>query len=256
MALHGARKHVLGHRISSKGIKVDKAKIETTEKLPPPTNDFSKLSKPLYKLLEKDVPFKFDDDCLSAFDELKQSLISTPIIISPNQTLPFELICDASDYVVGVVLGQRKDKIFHLIYYASKTLNEAQKNYTIVEKKLLAIVFTFKIFHFYLVGTKVIVYTDHSTIKYLIVKNDAKPRLIRWILLQQKFNLKIRDRKGIENQLADHLSRLENEKKKFLHDVKYYVWDELSCLSNAKTKFLKGMYQRKKSKANFIIAIL
>ncbi|XP_021299374.1 uncharacterized protein LOC110428032 [Herrania umbratica] len=118
-------------------------------------------------------------------------------------------MCDASDYEVGAVLRQRKDKIFHSIYYASKTLNEPQKNYTTTKKKLLAIVFAFDKFCSYLLGTKLIVYIDHSAIKYLIAKKDAKPRLIRWILLLQKFDLEIRDRKGIENQVADHFSRLE-----------------------------------------------
>ncbi|WRX22570.1 Reverse transcriptase/retrotransposon-derived protein [Theobroma cacao] len=135
---------IYGHKISSSGIEVDKAKIETIEKLPPPINvkgirsflghagfsrrfikDFSKISKPLCNLLKKDVPFKFDNKCLVAFDELKKRLISAPIIISLDWTFPFDLMSDASDYAVEVVLGQRKDKIFHSIYYVSKTLNEA-----------------------------------------------------------------------------------------------------------------------------------
>ncbi|KAH9763478.1 hypothetical protein KPL70_001188 [Citrus sinensis] len=124
-------------------------------------------------------------------------------------TLPFELMCDASDHSVGAVLGQRKDKVFHFIYYASKTLTQTQINYTTTEKELLTVVFAFDKFRVYLVGTKVTVYTDHAAIKYLISKKDAKPRLIRWILLLEEFYLKIKDRKGTENQVADHLSRLE-----------------------------------------------
>ncbi|KAJ9544783.1 hypothetical protein OSB04_024490 [Centaurea solstitialis] len=100
-------------------------------------------------------------------------------------------------------------KIFHPIYYASKTLIEAQINYTVTEKELLAAVFAFDRFRSYLVGTKVIVHTDHAAIKYLISKADSKPRLIRWILLLQEFDLEIVDRKGSSNQVADHLSRLE-----------------------------------------------
>ena len=96
---------------------------------------------------------------------------------------PFELMCDASDYAIGAVLGQRIEKLPHVIYYASRTLNDAQMNYSTTEKKLLAIVFALEKFRQYLVGVKVVVYTDHAAIRYLLHKKDAKPRLIRWILL-------------------------------------------------------------------------
>ena len=198
---------VLGHVISERGIEVDKAKIETVEKLPPPTDikslrsflghagfyrrfikDFSKITKPLTQLLQKDVEYIFDSDCLHAFRTLKQSLISAPIMQPPDWNLPFEIMCDASDYAVGAVLGQRKEGKVNAIYYASKTLNEAQVNYATMEKELLAVVFTFEKFRSYIVNSKVIVYTDHAAIKYLLSKKDAKPRLIRWILLLQEFD--------------------------------------------------------------------
>ncbi|GKC01079.1 reverse transcriptase domain-containing protein [Tanacetum coccineum] len=107
-------------------------------------------------------------------------------------------------------LGQRKDKYFRPIHYASKTLSDAQTNYTVTEKELLAVVYAFEKFWFYLVLSKTIVYTDHSALKYLFAKQDAKPRLLRWILLLQEFNIEIHDKKGVENLTADQLSRLEN----------------------------------------------
>ena len=160
-------------------------------------------------MLIKDTRFEFSNECLHAFETLKKKLISAPIIVSLDWNLPFELMCDASDYAIGAVLGQRKDKNFHVIYYASRTLTEAQLNYATTEKELLAVVFAFDKFRSYLIGSNVIVYTDHSALKYLLTKKDAKPRLLRWILLLQEFNLEIKDKKGIENLVADHLSRME-----------------------------------------------
>ncbi|RVW75387.1 Transposon Ty3-I Gag-Pol polyprotein [Vitis vinifera] len=184
---------VLGHIISKNGIEVDKAKVELIVKLPPPTNvkgirqflghagfyrrfikDFSKISKPLCELLVKDAKFVWDEKCQRSFEELKQFLTTAPIVRAPNWKLPFE----------------------------------AQKNYTTTEKELLAVVFALDKFRAYLVGSSIVVFTDHSALKYLLTKQDAKARLIRWILLLQEFNLQIRDKKGVENVVADHLSRL------------------------------------------------
>jgi hypothetical protein len=117
-------------------------------------------------------------------------------------------MCDTSDYAVGAILGQRKEGKVHAIYYASKTLNDAQVNYATTEKELLAVVFAFEKLRSYIVNSKVIVYTDRTAIKYLLSKNDAKPRFIRWILLLQEFDMEIRDKKGSDNVVADHLSRM------------------------------------------------
>jgi hypothetical protein len=121
------------------------------------------------------------------FHTLKKALIFAPVIQPPDWHLPFEIICDASDYAVGAMLGQSKYRKHYTISYASKTLNEPQLNYATTEKELLAVVFAIEKFRSYLVGTKVIVYTDHATLKYLLTKKDAKPCLIRWILLLQNF---------------------------------------------------------------------
>ncbi|KAK9011205.1 hypothetical protein V6N11_044059 [Hibiscus sabdariffa] len=221
---------VLGHKIYSKGIEVDRAKIDIISKLPPPTTvkgirsflwhagfyrrfieDFSKMTKPLCSLLEQGRHFEFNEDCTKAFKHLKQKLVSALIVEPPDWTLQFELMCDTSDYAIGAVLGQRKGKIFHPIYYASRTLNDAQVNYTTTEKELLTVIFAFDKFRSYLMGAKVTVYTDHSAIKYLLSKKDTEPRVIRWILMLQEFDVEIIDRKGTENQVANHLSRLENK---------------------------------------------
>ncbi|KAK1629949.1 hypothetical protein QYE76_004264 [Lolium multiflorum] len=167
---------VLGHKISERGIEVDRAKVEAIEKMPYPRDvkgirsvlghagfyrrfikDFSKISKPLTNLLQKDVPFVFDDDCKEAFETLKKALTTAPIVEPPDWNLPFEIMCDASDFAVGAVLGQRVDKKLNIPN-----------------------------------------------------KKDAKPRLIRWVLLLQEFDLHIVDRKGADNPVADNLSRLEN----------------------------------------------
>ena len=158
--------------------------------------DFSSIARPLTKLLEKVVPFEFNEDCMNAFLTLKKKLVEAPIMVSPDWNLPFELMCDVSDFAVGAMLGQQQDNCFHHIYHASKTLNDAQENYTTTEKEMLVVVFTFDKFRSYLVLSKMIVYTDHSALKYLLNKSDAKPRLIRWVLLLQEFNLEIKDKKG------------------------------------------------------------
>nr|GEV09858.1 reverse transcriptase domain-containing protein [Tanacetum cinerariifolium] len=236
---------VLGHKISKKGIEVDRAKIEVISKLPHPTTvkgirsflghagfyrrfikDFSKISRPMIHLLEKNSPFIFSNECIQAFKTLKDKLTEAPILIAfktlkdklteapiliaPNWDQPFELMCDASVFAVGAVLGKRIEKHFRPIHYASKTMNQAKENYTTTEKEMLAVVYAFKKFHSYLIMNKSSVYTDHSALKYLFAKKDAKARLLRWILLLQEFDFKVIDTRGAENYAADHLSRLEN----------------------------------------------
>jgi hypothetical protein len=221
---------VIGHKILENEIEVDKAKIEVIEQLSPPTNvkgiysflehvgfyrkfiqNFSQIAWPLMHLLTKDAPFVFMEECLQSFQTLKKALISAAIIQPPDWHLLFEIMCDASDYTVGAVLSQSKDKNHYAISDARKTLTGPQLNYAITEKEFLTVVFAIKKFISYLVGAKVIVYTNYAALKYLLMKKDAKLCQIWWILLLQEFDLEIRDKKRVENSMANHLSRLQFE---------------------------------------------
>nr|GEU94827.1 reverse transcriptase domain-containing protein [Tanacetum cinerariifolium] len=189
---------VFGNSFENCLSRLDKiAKVNVIAKLPHPTTvkgvrsflghagfyrrfiqDFSKISRPMTHLLEKNTPFIFSEDCIKAFQTLKKKLMEAPILIAPNWDLPFELMCDASDFAI--------------------------------EKETLAVVYAFEKFRSYLIMNKSIVHTDHSALKYLFAKKDAKARLLRWVLLLQEFDFKVLDPKGAENLAADHLSRLEN----------------------------------------------
>nr|GEV09596.1 DNA-directed DNA polymerase [Tanacetum cinerariifolium] len=186
-------------------LEVNQAKVDVIAKLPHPTivngvrsflrlvsfyrrfiQDFSKIARPMTHLLKKETPFVFSKDCINAFETLKKKLTGALILVVPDWNLPFELMCDASDFAIGAVLGQRKTKYFQPIHYASKTMTEAQIHYTMTEKEILAVVFAFEKFRPYLVLSKRIVYTDHSALKYLL---------------------------RMENLAKDHMSGLENPHK-------------------------------------------
>ncbi|GKB78877.1 reverse transcriptase domain-containing protein [Tanacetum coccineum] len=137
------------------------------------------------------------DHCLNNLDKMLQRCKDAHLVLNWEK--------------FKAILGQKEDRNFHLIHFASKTLNTAKQNYTITEKELMAVVFAFDIFRSYLVLSKTTVHNDHSSLRHLFKKQDAKPRLIRWIMLLQEFDIEIKDRKGIKNVAANHLSRIKNE---------------------------------------------
>nr|GEZ03214.1 DNA-directed DNA polymerase [Tanacetum cinerariifolium] len=217
---------VLGHKISKSSIEVDRAKVDVIAKLPHPTT------------IKGVRSFLGHAECIDAFNTLKKKLTKAPILVVPDWNLPFELMCDASDFAIGVVLGQRKTKHFQPIHYASKTMTEAQIHYTTTEKEMPVVVYAFEKFRPYLVLSKSVVYTDHSALKYLLNKQDAKPRLLRWVLLLQEFDITILDKKGSENLAADHLSRLENPHKDVLENKdinENFLLETLGSLSSNST---------------------
>nr|GFA96191.1 reverse transcriptase domain-containing protein [Tanacetum cinerariifolium] len=181
---------VLGHKISRNGIEVDKDKVDVIIKLPHPTT-----VKGVRSFL--------------GHADVKAKTNGSSNLDCPKPGLPFEIMCDASDFAIGAVLGQHYEKHFRPIHYASQTLTEAESNYTMTEKEMLAVVHAFKKFRSYLIMNKFIVHTDHSALKYLFAKKDANARLLRWVLLLQEFDFDVLDTKGAENLAAGHLSRLE-----------------------------------------------
>ena len=222
---------VLGHMISAAGLEVDQANVSIIRDLMPPTTvkgirsflghagfyrrfirDFSKIARPLCRLLEKDTKFHFDESFQKAFEEIIFRLVEAPIMAKPDWNREFEIMCDASDFAMGAVLGQKDEKVFKAIYYASKTFNEAQENYSTTEKEMLAIVFACEKFRPYILGSHVVIHIDHAAIKYLMAKKEANPRLIRCVLLLQEFDLEIKDKKGSDNVIVDHLSIVERNK--------------------------------------------
>ncbi|GKE18219.1 reverse transcriptase domain-containing protein [Tanacetum coccineum] len=171
---------VLGHKISKNEIEVDKAKIEC----------IATVTSSHYR---------------QAFETLKKKLTKAPILIAPDWDLPFELMCDASDFAIGAVLGKRHEKHFRPIHYASKTMNEAESHYTTTEKEMLAVVYAFEKFRSYLILNKSIVYTDHSALKYLFAKKDSKARLLRWVLLgSPPLRVQIQSQEAIDILKACH----------------------------------------------------
>eukprot|EP00253_Pinus_taeda_P012303 PITA_12303 len=217
---------ILGHYISVAGIQVDPAKIQILLLIPTPTTQtevhsflgfsgyyrrfiehYSRIVAPLYALTSN-IDFLWTEKCDQAFKELKK-LVSTALVLrGPNWNLPFQISSDASDTAIGAVLGQEEDKKPYAIYYISKKLSSAEHNYTVTKKEFVAVIHAVNKFRHYITGYPVVLYTDHSAIKYLANKPVTNARITRWLILVQAFDITIKDRPGKENPVAAFLSRI------------------------------------------------
>nr|GEX95379.1 hypothetical protein [Tanacetum cinerariifolium] len=255
MVKHGI---FLGHKIYKNGLEVDRSKLDVIAKLPYPTTvkgvrsflghagfyrrfiqDFSKIARPMTHLLEKDTLFVFSKDYIDDFETLKRKLTEASILVVIDWNLPFELMCDASDFAIGAILGQRKTKHFQPIHYASMTMTEAQIYYTMTEKEMIAIVYAFEKFRPYLVLSKSIVYTDHSALKYLLSVCMAKKLLI-------SSKLVMKDPPG-DIMVPISPSRKDEMPQNVIQVCKIFdVWAKALPTNDARVvvKFLKSLFAR------------
>lgn len=218
---------VLGHFVSSKWIQMDPNKIEIISTLLAPQKQkdvrsflghngyyrifiqyFSKIAAPLFVLLTKDVEFEWTTECQHSFEALKIALTKALVLRGPNWTLPFHIHTNASIFSIGAVLGQKEGNKEYVIYYINKNLQGAELNYIVTKKEMLAIVYAINKFKHYIIGYPVFIHTDHTTIRYLMNKPIVGGRLVKWLLLLQKFDIIIVDKLGKANVVVDFLSRL------------------------------------------------
>ncbi|GJR79993.1 reverse transcriptase domain-containing protein [Tanacetum coccineum] len=248
---------VLRHKLSKSGIEVDKAKVDVIAKLPHPTSvkgiqsflghagfyrrfiqDFSKIARPITHLLEKDTPFIFSKESIESFNILKKKLIEAPILVALDWDLPFEIMCDASDYAIGAVLGQCKTKHFQPIHYASKTMTDAQAHCTTTEKELLAVILLLQEFDVIIRDKKG---AENIAADHLSRLENPHQDVVENKEITKTFPL---DTLGmvtfhgnsstpwfadIANYHAGNFimkGMTSQQKKKFFKDVKHYFWDD------------------------------
>ena len=225
---------LLGHIVSAKGIATDPDKVRRIADLPRPVTVtgvrgfvghvsyyrryiefFARICQPLTNLLKKpteDTEPVWTHECTVAFETLKQKLLTSPILIPPDWNKMFHVYVDASDVAIGSVLSQKDDKGFdHPIYYSSRQLNPAERNYTVTEREALGMIYSVQKFRHYLLGYAFVFHVDHDALKYMVNKPQLSGRIARWVLLLQEFTFTIEVRPGKKHANADHLSRLTTE---------------------------------------------
>lgn len=221
----------LGYIVGGGKLSTDPEKVEAITKITAPKNvkdvrrflgtvgwyrrfipDFSTLTAPITDCLRKSKKFEFSSDALNAFQELKNRLVSSPVLSSPDFRKHFYIQCDASNVGIGAVLFQKDiDEGEHPIEYFSKKLNTAQKNYSTTEKECLAVISAIKKFRQYIELMPFTVITDHSSLQWLMKQQDLSGRLARWSLKLQGYDFNIEHRKGTKNIVPDFLSRFDME---------------------------------------------
>ncbi len=265
----------LGYIIDGKGIQTDPKKTEAIREWPTPkcvkdvqrfiglcnyyrrfVENFANIAKPLHNLTKKNQKFVWSTDCENAFKELKNRLTSTPILLHPDPQKPFIVECDASNYAIGSILSQKDENgKLHPVAYYSRSLNNAEINYSITEKELLAIKSAFSTWRHLLLGAKykVTVYTDHRNLIYTLGGKIGNQRQHRWHLFFQEYNFQLIYRQGRKNGKPDSLSRRPDYEKNQISEVKEeYILDkdkveEISCFLSITSDFMDKIIEESKN---------
>ncbi|CAF0985152.1 unnamed protein product [Brachionus calyciflorus] len=242
----------LGYKISSEGISIREDRIKTIKNYPRPTNgkkvkeflgpasyyrqfihNFAHIVEPLNKLTRKNIRFKWDENCQNAFKSLLNSLCNPPILAYPDFSKTFYLATDISNYGIGAVLCQKNDQDQErVIFYASRSLNNAERNYSTIERELLGIVYAVEKFRYYLYGTEFVIITDHNPLTYSHNLTLSSARLTRWRLKLAEYNFKIIYKKGKTHSNADPLSRIEHQS----HEKEIHKEDLIETLVTLSSK--------------------
>ncbi|CAM6113397.1 unnamed protein product [Calypogeia fissa] len=222
---------LLGHKVSKRGIEVDKEKVSVWQAVKFPTNvtevrgflgclnyyrrfikDFAKIALPIISMLKSGADFEATQERVESFEELKNRLLEAPILQTPDWEKEFHVFVDVSGFCIGVVLSQMDEEgKDHPLYFASRLMIATEKNYSATNREALGIIYACKKFRHYLLRYKVVFHTDHNALKYMVNKPDLTGRVARWVLLLQEFDYEVRVRSGKKHGNADFFSRIDGE---------------------------------------------
>ena len=231
----------LGHILSENGVRPNPEKLDVIKNYPVPKNvkqvrqflglcnyyrrfqkDYATIARPLNNLIRKDLTWHWDNKCQNSFEQLRDGLISAPILAFPDMNRPFTLTTDASDVAISYILSQYdQDDVEHVIEFAGRALRGPEMNYTVTDKEGLCIMEGFRHFHTYLYGNKCTVVTDQMSLVYIKNHTKVRGRVARWAIELQNYKFTVKHRKGTANSNADAISRLENLPTKCDTDYDY-----------------------------------